>query len=185
MGNLLLSSLLIAGSLVASSAAQAQIINYNTDPSGDFTASFENPDPAAEFNDLFAPFTIMTSGFLSGEIVTTGVTAVNDLDFSLARIENSGGSTVLDFFPLEITAAGGNPDAKEEGGFLYQPIAAGTYRLRVAGQSPGANGSYAGTLSFSPAAVPEAATWGMLLIGFGGIGTAMRRRKVRTKVQFA
>ena len=36
------------------------------------------------------------------------------------------------------------------------------------------------------AAVPEPATWAMMLIGFGGIGFAMRRRaKVRTTVSYA
>ena len=32
----------------------------------------------------------------------------------------------------------------------------------------------------SPAAVPEAATWAMMLLGFGGIGMAMRRSKRRS-----
>jgi hypothetical protein len=35
------------------------------------------------------------------------------------------------------------------------------------------------------AAVPEPATWAMMLIGFGGIGSALRRRKVKPAVQFA
>ncbi|MHA6724267.1 PEPxxWA-CTERM sorting domain-containing protein [Sphingomonas sp. RS2018] len=35
-------------------------------------------------------------------------------------------------------------------------------------------------------AVPEPATWGMMMLGFGGIGFAMRRRsKVTTSVRFA
>lgn len=47
-----------------------------------------------------------------------------------------------------------------------------------------------GNLTISPAAVagavPEPATWAMMLIGFGGIGFAMRRRsKVRTTVSYA
>ena len=33
------------------------------------------------------------------------------------------------------------------------------------------------TANFNVAAVPEPATWAMMLIGFGGIGLAMRRRK--------
>ncbi len=35
------------------------------------------------------------------------------------------------------------------------------------------------------AAVPEPATWAMMLIGFGGIGVAMRRRKTVAAPQFA
>lgn len=44
-----------------------------------------------------------------------------------------------------------------------------------------------GTLTISPiaAAVPEPTTWAMMLIGFGGLGFAMRRRsKVRTTVAY-
>ena len=37
----------------------------------------------------------------------------------------------------------------------------------------------------SIAAVPEPATWAMLIVGFGTIGHAMRRRKVIYRVQFA
>lgn len=35
------------------------------------------------------------------------------------------------------------------------------------------------------AAVPEPATWGMIILGMGAIGFAMRRRKVSTQVRFA
>lgn len=43
------------------------------------------------------------------------------------------------------------------------------------------------TLQISAAAVPEAATWAMMIAGFGCVGMAMRRstRKVITGVQFA
>ena len=41
--------------------------------------------------------------------------------------------------------------------------------------------------NFSIAAVPEPATWALMLVGFGGVGFAMRRRKskVATRVSFA
>ena len=50
------------------------------------------------------------------------------------------------------------------------------------------DGSVAQRPNFSPAAaVPEPAMWAMMLVGFGGIGFAMRRRKskVTTNVAFA
>lgn len=49
------------------------------------------------------------------------------------------------------------------------------------------DGSVAQRANFQPiAAVPEPATWGMMLLGFGGVGFAMRRgRKSMSRVSFA
>jgi len=55
----------------------------------------------------------------------------------------------------------------------------GTNTLVVSGTAgqTGA-GSYAGTLTFSNVpGVPEAGTWAMMLVGLGGIGWALRRRR--------
>jgi hypothetical protein len=41
------------------------------------------------------------------------------------------------------------------------------------------------TLTQVGAAVPEPATWGMMILGFGMIGAASRSRKVKTSVKFA
>ena len=41
------------------------------------------------------------------------------------------------------------------------------------------------TVGGASAAVPEPATWGMMILGFGMIGAAARSRKVRTTVKFA
>lgn len=48
------------------------------------------------------------------------------------------------------------------------------------------SGSSSLRISAVTAAVPEPASWAMMLVGFGSIGYAMRRRaKVRTTVRFA
>ena len=36
-----------------------------------------------------------------------------------------------------------------------------------------------------PGAVPEPATWAMLILGFGAVGIGVRRRTVRTKLTYA
>lgn len=165
----------------ASSAYAAHSITYNVGANGSFSASFENPTPDNPFDDTYTPFTIATNGSLSGTLSTVGVDVANDVDFTLARVE---GNTLVDFFPLAVTPGGGNPDALEFGFFIDRPIVAGTYALRVAGNRPGANGSYSGTLSFSP--VPEPAAWAMMLFGFGAVGFAMRRRRnEKVRVRFA
>jgi hypothetical protein len=51
---------------------------------------------------------------------------------------------------------------------------------------PMQTGDYTLTLKGTAGAVPEPATWAMMLVGFGAVGFAMRRRKnVNTKIQFA
>ena len=55
-----------------------------------------------------------------------------------------------------------------------------TYRFLYTFNAPGSGGgTLSGNASFYAAApgVPEPATWAMMLIGFGGIGFAMRRRR--------
>ena len=56
----------------------------------------------------------------------------------------------------------------------------------TAGTSAGANASFAGTLSFDGTpAVPEPATWAMMLLGFGAVGFGMRRRSAVLRTQVA
>ena len=49
------------------------------------------------------------------------------------------------------------------------------YTVRVAGTSPNAAGEWHGGITINAGPVPEPATWAMMLLGFGGIGMAMRR----------
>jgi|SRR5579884_3212987 len=46
-------------------------------------------------------------------------------------------------------------------------------------------GADTGSVSFTIASVPEPATWAMMLLGFGGIGVAMRRRRLPVLSQLA
>lgn len=47
-------------------------------------------------------------------------------------------------------------------------------------------GSVLGAITFATAAVPEPATWAMMIMGFGVVGASMRRRaKVATGIRFA
>ena len=49
----------------------------------------------------------------------------------------------------------------------------------------GTTGSFGGNVAFSAAAVPEPVTWGMMLLGFGVVGFAMRRRRQPALAQLA
>ena len=52
------------------------------------------------------------------------------------------------------------------------------------GDNHDSSGSLGGTVTIT-AAVPEPATWGMMLLGFPGIGMALRRRRRLVLAQVA
>jgi hypothetical protein len=58
-------------------------------------------------------------------------------------------------------------------------LAAGTYNLYVASTTP--NEALSGTASVS--AVPEPATWALLILGFGAVGAARRRARTPALAQ--
>ena len=60
---------------------------------------------------------------------------------------------------------------------------AGYQYIRSNGNGSGALTSF--TITPAVAAVPETATWGMMILGFGMIGAAARSRKVKMSVNFA
>ena len=60
------------------------------------------------------------------------------------------------------------------------PLTAGTSNLLTINGTTFGDASYSGTLSFgATAAVPEPATWALMLLGFGAVGFSMRRRSGR------
>ena len=59
------------------------------------------------------------------------------------------------------------------------------YRTNATTFKPGTFGMQEGSayqgVAFAPAGnVPEPAIWGMMLLGFGAVGAAMRRRRIKT-----
>ena len=53
---------------------------------------------------------------------------------------------------------------------------AGDYRLSFGGTAPVNGAAVTGNLTFRVQAVPEPATWAMMLLGFGAVGFVIRRR---------
>jgi hypothetical protein len=99
---------------------------------------------------------------MSGTISTSyqsGAQSVQDINFSTVSLNGKN-------FTL-------SPDGQFEFGFVADVASAASNLLRINGSS-GSNASYAGTLTI--AAVPEAATWAMMIFGFGAVGSMARRR---------
>lgn len=95
-----------------------------------------------------------------------------------ATISSIGrGSTNIDFTSVKLN--GVNYDIVSTGfseirQILLQPVSAGLQTITVSGVA-GKSASYDGVLAFE-SAVPEPATWALMIFGFGMAGSAMRRR---------
>ena len=128
--------------------------------------------------------------------------AVNDLSCRITQASNFGGRPGTRFCDLgtgatEVGVAGGDSGG---GSFIDGKVASvNSYGLSFGpawgDSNPGLNSSYgefSGYVSVSHHAkwiaanmVPEPSTWALMILGFGAVGGAMRRRNVRTAVRFA
>lgn len=171
-----------AGAFGAIQAADATTFTVGTIPnfyitsgtpfSPSITANFGNGfSSALSFDDSFV-FTIPTqSGVGSGSISTSFSSPANKLTISSLYINGT----------LYNVPATMNGQSLSVGGI---PIFAGVLNtIRVVGTTSALGGTYSGTATFA-AQIPEAATWAMMVGGFGAIGAATRRRR-KTAVTFA
>jgi hypothetical protein len=127
----------------------------------------------------------ITAGELTSNADTLRGNLIKDLDLSFVNLA-TGAIT-----PLAFQSNGSDKNEKFEFPANQLPfaLAAGTYSLNVAGTVQAAPASYAGSLTFGAvaSAVPEPATWAMMIGGFGMVGGTMRsaRRKQKASVSFA
>lgn len=120
------------------------------------------------------------SGIYGITLSTTAALAggANDVDITSAFL--TGGSVIGS---LGLIADPDNTDLNEDYA-LNTLLESGTYTLTIQG-TRGTTGSFGGNVAFTAAAVPEPATWAMMLFGFGAVGFAMRRRRQPTLAQIA
>jgi hypothetical protein len=78
----------------------------------------------------------------------------------------------------------GNRTSTETNGVVTYRVTSGALLTGVTFGSSGGNSFEFDNLAASAAAVPEPAAWGMMILGFGLVGGAMRRRP-SVKVKFA
>lgn len=123
-----------------------------------------------DFHDIFE-FTIPQYGVGSGSISTSFSSLSNKL-------------TITD---LLINGTHYVVPANSSGQFLAVsgiPIFNGVLNtIEVYGTTSSLGGTFSGTATFSALAVPEAASWAMMVAGFGLMGAALRKR--RTSITFA
>jgi len=140
-------------------------ITSGTPTSPSITAVFFNGfGSTTSFDDRFL-FTIPQNGTGSGSISTSFSSTLNMLvidDLIINGVHYAVPST-------------GSGQSKTVGGI---PILANVQNIiEVIGHTTG-SGSYSGTATFTAGTVPEAASWMMMLGGFGMMGAFMRRRRV-------
>ena len=186
MRKMIYAALASASLATASMASAAVVVNSGgsvdlnnpyptafTAPNGVTTINFgANPAPSPTFTDSFS-FNNTAAGLYTILIGTTN----SDLTFTSGTLAGAGGTINLTAGTNAITGTS----------ILGAPatfLAAGTYTLTYSGNNPVVGGSYAGTATITPA-VPEPATWALMLLGFGGIGFAMRRRRNPALAQIA
>lgn len=192
---------LFAASLLASTSASAANLvlakvtgpsgtEWDTEDDGNYTlflqqpglGDFLNPNDEA-VND---PVTLGSNRYLlAGDGFRPGEVGDSDLIYTVSLTFADGAFLTGTYTPLSnVFVAGSTAIA---GGLSYT-LNEFSFRRNL-GDSvsqfsavPGDDGDdYSGNFRFTVAAVPEPASWAMMLIGFGVVGTAMRRRPARTQ----
>ena len=128
---------------------------------------------AGSFSDS-ATFTLPQTGTTGSSITNSATTNMmtgaisGDIDFSRIFLTDMSGSE----YDFSLTPTG----LVETGNILLNTMM-GTYTLTVQGSANTA-ATYGGNITYTAptAAVPEPATWALLILGFGAVGFAMRKR---------
>lgn len=120
-------------------------------------------------------------GGLAGDLFTAYVSGAEGYASQLANVEawvTGGGAGSQEL----VATSSGTLDVQFIDGISLVPNY--LYQIVLDGSTSSPGGSYTGNVT--AAAVPEPATWAMMLAGFGAIGFAMRRRRQsHPKVRFA
>lgn len=203
----------LAGATVLSApAVAAPIGNGTVSVAGLYTPSVNiTTSPAVYTANMGSTFEVLGTGAFAS---ATGLTGVQNgaLSFS-TTVGATINQTVSNFFtfadglggafnftPLSVTTRTFNvtPGVSSSISLLLLGNTVNSVRafdptptsLTLSFNSTGASAfSTSSTLSIPPegaiGAVPEPATWAMMVLGFGAVGYALRRRKVTTRVRFA
>ena len=128
---------------------------------------------------------ITTAGVFTDHFTFT-TSGLNDASSFVGTISLANGNKDIDFSSIDLdglfffTKSSGDPSERWD--LSNAVIGAGAHSINVHGTvvTTGSNlnaASYSGTLNLSPVAVPEPATWALMIVGFGGVGATIRARR--------
>jgi hypothetical protein len=164
--------------LIITTPTSVSVSGPSTIDNMNFTFGYSDSDTNSPFsetvtwmNDLAGIYGITLS------TVATSANGPTDVDITAAFVTGTGIGS-----PIALGANPFNTDLIENYALAGQTWGAGIYTLTVQG-TRGDSGSFGGNVAFEAAAVPEPATWAMMLLGFGAIGFSLRRR--RSSLAFA
>lgn len=173
--------------LVLSAPGQAAVIaNLGINPTSASGAFSNNSLPTGAFADQYT-FQLVGDQLLTIGSATNVYPAASDFiaNFTGSVFEIvgtiGGGDDVLVLGPATATPGNCGANCQVFGGSAI--LGAGSYYLDISGIA-GATAGYGGDLAvISVAAVPEPATWAMLLLGFLGVGlVGMRKQKGQFRI---
>jgi hypothetical protein len=175
-------------SIVAESEPNdSQITAQNLDPnfSMDADAEITNSTTMAHSSIRAGSSDTASYDWYSFTVALGGTTGIFDIDHAMPNLDpwlslfDSGGNLLFTQDDGGLTDPGSAHPWDSY--FTYDFADAGTYFVRVGEFCCDAptSGSYVLHVSLGEGAVPEPATWAMMLLGFGAAGVAMRRQKAR------
>ena len=155
-----------AGITISSSTGSCGTVLTCTNTSDGASANFDGYNPAS---GSFS-YTVNFMNDLAGDYLVSLTTSNAHQWYDFLTITGTDGSITYSGSPTHAIT------------LLPGSLGVGSYVLTFGGTGP-KNASINGSLSFT--AVPEPATWALMLLGFGGIGMAMRRRRSPALAQVA
>jgi hypothetical protein len=121
----------------------------------------QNPVSTPTFSGSFNLTNTMTD--LYSIVISTSTPGVS---FSSASLMGGGNTYTLLPFP-------DNTSLK----LASTLVPSGSYTFNFSGNAGPGSGALTGNVTIMAAPVPEAATWAMMILGFGGVGLMIRRRR--------